>query len=358
MRNAQKQTAAFFLLLSVFLSAFSASEAEHTEKIGSDELEPYYIDEQTTHLILNLLDEESENNEITQERKASNHGNKKQQPIKTAGGFSVPESRYAQEMIRTYIEKYSTAFGKKNLCALLDEGEPYRFYVRRELKKRGLPPALEYLPVVESEYKTTAVSKSGAKGLWQFMENSISPFMRKTEWIDERLDPWKSTDAALSKLQDNYTMFGDWTLAVAAYNCGSGAMRRILNAAPEKNFWYLAEHGLLRNESTLYIPKLLAIAEIAENGEAYGIALPDISEYTGFADFDYVTVSVSIPLARIARELRMDYQILKKLNEALTKETTPPDEPYSIRFPPGTKAAAEQAIATILREDSRSCRAD
>jgi membrane-bound lytic murein transglycosylase D len=129
-----------------------------------------------------------------------------------------------------------------------------------------MPPALEYLPVVESEYKPLATSRSGARGLWQFMENSIKPFMEKNEWIDERLDPWKSTDAALSKLQDNYKMFGDWPIAIAAYNCGAGAMQRILKKAPEKTFWYIAEKGLLRDQSVQYVPKFLAISELSENG--------------------------------------------------------------------------------------------
>ena len=203
---------------------------------------------------------------------------KNPRPLTRIGGIDVPNQAYAQKMIRNYIHAYTdTEFAKKSLAQVLDNGELYRLYIRQELKKRQMPPALEYLPVVESEYKPTATSHSGARGLWQFMENSIAPFMQKNEWIDERLDPWKSTDAALSKLQDNYAMFGDWAIAIAAYNCGAGAMRRILAASPQKTFWYLAEQGLLRDQSVQYVPKFLAISELSEHGARYGPSDPTSS---------------------------------------------------------------------------------
>ena len=143
---------------------------------------------------------------------------------KQAGGIQIPDSPYAKKQIKKYIEQYTKPFGKRQLSEILDNGEPYRLYVRQELKKKNLPAALEYLPVVESEYKPLAVSKSGARGLWQFMDNSIAGLLKKNEYIDERYDPWLSTDAALKKLEENYRQFKDWPLAIAAYNCGAGAM--------------------------------------------------------------------------------------------------------------------------------------
>ncbi len=270
-------------------------------------------------------------------------------PLTRIGGIAVPTQAYAQKMIQTYIHAYTdTEFAKKSLAQVLDDGELYRLYIRQELKKRQMPPALEYLPVVESEYKPTATSRSGARGLWQFMENSIAPFMKKNEWIDERLDPWKSTDAALSKLQDNYAMFGDWAIAIAAYNCGAGAMRRILAAAPQKTFWYIAEHGLLRDQSVQYVPKFLAISELSEHGARYGITLPEITKSTRFAEFDYVTVSSQISLERLASELRLDYPTLSLLNRALVKSCTPPNDAYAVRLPAGMERAAMIALRSII----------
>lgn len=327
------------------LSALTAIALTFTLPLAAATLEEEkYIDE--------LLPSLTEN--VTTEKKTSLDSTKTESKSSKAlthvGGITVPDQPYAQEMIQKYILSYtSTEYAKKALVETLDKGELYRLYIRQELKKRNMPPALEYLPVVESEYKPLATSRSGARGLWQFMENSIKPFMEKNEWIDERLDPWKSTDAALSKLQDNYKMFGDWPIAIAAYNCGAGAMRRILEKAPEKTFWYIAEKGLLRDQSVQYVPKFLAISELSENGGDYGIQLPEITKSTRFAEFDYVTVKENITMKRLASELRMDYTTLKMLNCALVHECTPPDAPYNIRLPVGMGRGAAIALSTMQR---------
>lgn len=294
-----------------------------TEKIDPDELEPFYIDEDETKLILKLFDG-------------------KFRTIKKAGGIAVPETEYAQNQVRKFIAQYLTKRGSENLSEILKNAENYRLFIRKELEKRKMPKALEYLPVVESEYKISAKSRSGALGMWQFMENSISPFMEKNEWIDERLDPWISTKAALSKLQDNYKMFNDWAIAVAAYNCGAGAMRKILASAEEKSFWFIAEKGLLRDESVNYIPKLIAITEISEHPERYNLFLPEISKYAGlyYDNFDYVELENQIDLHALSLELRLDFDELKKLNNSLVQDKTPPKnflagKRYKLRLPSG-----------------------
>lgn len=298
-------------------------ESEALEKIDREELEPFFIDEEETKLILKLFDG-------------------KFSKIKKTGGIKVPDTAYAQNQIRTFLAQCMTKRGSENLDKILNAAENYRLYVRKELEKRKMPKALEYLPVVESEYKINARSKSGAVGMWQFMENSIAPFMEKNEWIDERLDPWKSTEAALSKLQDNYKMFGDWAIAIAAYNCGAGAMRRILAQAEEKSFWFIAERGLLRDESVNYIPKLLAITEISEHPERYNLFFPEIPKYAElyYNNFDYVEVQVQTDLNAIAMELRLDFYTLKKMNNSLIKDKTPPGK-YLIRLPAGLKETYE-----------------
>ncbi len=327
------------------LSALTAIALTFTLPLAAATLEEEkYIDELLPSLTENVTTEKKTPPDSTKTESKSSKA------LTHVGGITVPDQPYAQEMIQKYILSYtSTEYAKKALVETLDKGELYRLYIRQELKKRNMPPALEYLPVVESEYKPLATSRSGARGLWQFMENSIKPFMEKNEWIDERLDPWKSTDAALSKLQDNYKMFGDWPIAIAAYNCGAGAMRRILEKAPEKTFWYIAEKGLLRDQSVQYVPKFLAISELSENGGDYGIQLPEITKSTRFAEFDYVTVKENITMKRLASELRMDYTTLKMLNCALVHECTPPDAPYNIRLPVGMGRGAAIALSTMQR---------
>ncbi len=275
-----------------------------------------------------------------------------EEALSKAGGIDIPDTPYAKTQIKKYIDQYTKPFGKQQLYDVLDGGELYRLYVRQELKKRGMPAALEYLPVVESDYNPLAVSRSGAKGLWQFMDNSIAGLLKKTEWIDERYDPWKSTDAALTKLQENYTQFKDWPVAIAAYNCGAGAMKRILAKSPVKTFWYISENSLLRDQSVQYVPKLLAICTLAENPEHYGITLPEVTKSTLYAEFDYLPVKEEINLDRLASELKMDSAILKKLNSALLKDCTPPSSIYQLRLPPGMKNSAAFAAEVILNHKS------
>ncbi|MCK9171000.1 MAG: transglycosylase SLT domain-containing protein [Treponema sp.] len=258
------------------------------------------------------------------------------------------------KLVDKYRKYYLTPGGVKWLRSVLEDGEQYRLYVRRLLKDRKMPAMLEYLPVVESSYRANAKSKAGALGLWQFMPNSTKPFLVCNDFADERLDPWKSTDAALTKLQENYNFFHDWPIAIAAYNCGAGAMARTLKKYPGKDFWYLAEHKLLRDQSVQYVPKLIAIADLAQNCAYYNITLPAAADETGkplnprAGYFDYVSVEGSISLVRLADELRMDKQLLFDLNAALTRRVTPPVGTWNIRVPEGMKQSAEDALSTIM----------
>ena len=250
--------------------------------------------------------------------------------------------------IQKYLDEYQRPFGTKWLTAVLETGAPYRMYARQQLALNNMPASLEYLPVVESEYKVTAKSRSGALGIWQFMENSIHPFLEKDQWVDERLDPWKSTDAAIKKLQDNYNMFGDWALALAAYNYGAGGLRRTIKAAGGvDNFWDLADRGLLVNQTTMYVPKFLAVAEIVTNQEHYGLEFPEVSE-ADLIRWDEVTTKRSVPLQMLAKEMNIDVSILKFLNPALILGRTPPAREYTLRVPLGTGTEAQQAISTMV----------
>lgn len=308
------------------------------EKIEIIDLEPYFIDRNSTSLILELPPDYDD--PVTVDTKV----------ITDVGGISVPDTEYAQTMIKKFLQQFMAFYGHRNLQNALERGSEYRVYIRRKLKERNLPVALEYLPVIESEYRTNAVSRSGAKGLWQFMENSMKPFLVKSVWLDERLDPWKSTDAALAKLEENYRTFGDWTLAIAAYNCGSGAMTRALAAAKEKNFWYLAEHKMLKAETIQYIPKFIAACELVEHKDFYSQELPVLQEDEEPTDFDYVTVKGAVSVAMLTSEMELDTSVFKELNPSLTKAVTPPQAEYVIRLPSGSAESCELALEKIKKK--------
>jgi len=264
-------------------------------------------------------------------------------------------------MERAEVDKFRKQYLSEKWSALLysylESAMDYRLYVRKAVQDKELPEILEYLPVVESNYKTNAKSRSGAIGMWQFMENSVYPFLKLNDFVDERLDPWKSTDAALKKLEENYKTFGDWLLAIAAYNCGAGALTRALKKAEEKNFWYLVDHKLIPSQTANYVPKLLAIADLAINSEYYGINLPshkeefEILENEKNGIFDYVTVNKAYSITQLAQEIRMDAAALKRLNPSYTLGMTHPSKPSEIRLPLGLKTSASEAIKNLTPID-------
>ena len=182
------------------------------------------------------------------------------------------------DILRTY---YLSERAQKWLYNVLEEGQQYRIYTRNQLEKRKMPAILEYLPLVESEYNPNAKSSSGAIGLWQFMTNSVKGLLEYNEYVDQRYDPWKSTDAALTKLNDNYKTFGDWLLAITAYNCGAGALSRAIKKAGSRDFWYLSQNGYLSEQAAGYVPKLLAIADVVENDRYYGVSFPHAKAWNG-----------------------------------------------------------------------------
>ena len=266
----------------------------------------------------------------------------------------VSDEELEKPQVEAFRKQYLSPKWSALLRGYLESAMEYRLYVRKAVQDAQMPEMLEYLPVVESNYKTNAKSRSGAIGMWQFMANSVWPFLTLNDFVDERLDPWKSTDAALKKLTDNYNVFNDWLLAIAAYNCGVGAMNKaIKKAGGVKDFWYLAENGYLTKQTSDYVPKLLAIADLAINSEFYSIDIPDhkeefeILENEKNGNFDYVTVNKAYSLSQLAQEMRMDYSTLKLLNPSYTMGMTHPSKQSEIRLPLGMKQSAEDALANM-----------
>ena len=261
-----------------------------------------------------------------------------------------------REEIEKFRRQYLEPKWTKVLYDALENAIDYRLYVRKALLDAQMPPELEYLPIVESNYKTNAKSKSGALGLWQFMENSVKPFLTLNDYVDERLDPWKETDAALKKLKENYNIFGDWLIAIAAYNCGAGAMTRAiakLSKDDEKDFWTLCDKKLIPAQTQAYVPKLLAIADLANNSHYFGIEIPlHEEEYEVLYNerngvFDYVSVSKAYSIATLAQNMRIDQAELKRLNPSFVLGFTHPSASSTIRLPAGTELLARSTLETM-----------
>ncbi|MDY4526276.1 MAG: transglycosylase SLT domain-containing protein [Treponema sp.] len=358
----------FFLVQFVFSEDAESKElAELTdEKPQQIELEDLLtetnLDEETLKQELieeaELNDDRKNNVNLSENENISENEEKSSQKIIQKIPLSfVTEEMLARPEVEKFRRQYLNEKWLKHLYNVLESAMEYRLFVRKSVQDKNLPEILEYLPVVESNYKTSAKSKSGAIGMWQFMANSVYPFLVLDDFVDERLDPWKSTEAALKKLTENYNYFNDWLIAIAAYNCGVGAMNKILRKAEKKDFWYLVDKKLLPQQTADYVPKLIAIADLAINSEYYQINLPNhneeyemlINEKNG--DFDYIIVEKAYSLKQLASEMRMDYETLKKLNPSFVRGMTYPVKKSEIRLPLGMKKSAEDAIAKLIPID-------
>ncbi|MCI7565640.1 MAG: transglycosylase SLT domain-containing protein [Treponema sp.] len=332
------------ILFFIFLNPFFSQEIVHTEDLIAVELEELEKEKGFTE------DEDLEEL-VTEEPPASLEDKEEKIPHQSLPG--IPDEILQRPDVEKFRQQYLSEKWSKLLYQYLEDAMEYRLYVRKAIQEKEMPAILEYLPVVESNYKTNAKSRSGAIGMWQFMANSVWPFLTLNDFVDERLDPWKSTEGALKKLNDNYNYFQDWLLAIAAYNCGVGAMTKCLKKAQEKNYWYLVDHNLLPSQTAHYVPKLLAIADLAMNSKYYGIELPDheqefkelINERDG--NFDYLEVNKAYSITQLAQEMRIDEDSLKHLNPSFILGMTHPTKKTQIRLPLGMKEPAQEAIKKL-----------
>lgn len=364
-----RKTIFFLFFISLIKTGFSEeliSKELTNKKFQQVELEDLLtetnLDEETLKQELieeaELNDDRKNNVNLSEnENLNENEENSSQKIIQKIPLSFVTEEMLARPEVEKFRRQYLNEKWLKHLYNVLESAMEYRLFVRKSVQDKNLPEILEYLPVVESNYKTSAKSKSGAIGMWQFMANSVYPFLVLDDFVDERLDPWKSTEAALKKLTENYNYFNDWLIAIAAYNCGVGAMNKILRKAEKKDFWYLVDKKLLPQQTADYVPKLIAIADLAINSEYYQINLPNhneeyemlINEKNG--NFDYIIVEKAYSLKQLASEMRMDYETLKKLNPSFVRGMTYPVKKSEIRLPLGMKKSAEDAIAKLIPID-------
>jgi len=221
----------------------------------------------------------------------------------------------------------------------------YRASMAKAFRDAGLPEDLAWLPLIESGYKVRALSRARALGLWQFIPSTGYKYgLKRNEWIDERLDPEKSTSAAIDYLKELHQMFGDWATVLAAYNCGEGSVLRAIRGQKIDyldNFWDL--YGRLPRETARYYPRFLATLAIVKDPGKYGFTLPEPDQP---ATFETVSFEKPVQLAKLADKIACDADDLAALNPELRHQATPPGA-YTLRVPPG-KAEATVAAADSL----------
>ena len=209
----------------------------------------------------------------------------------------------------------------------------YRGEIVKSLKESGLPEELSWLPLIESGFKVRALSRSRALGLWQFIPSTGYKFgLKRNTWIDERLDPEKSTEAAIDYLKELHQMFGDWATVLAAYNCGEGSVARVIREQKVDyldNFWDFYER--LPRETARYFPRFLAVLAIIRDPAQYGFTLEEPDQPISH---ETVTIERPIHLKTVADSLGVDLEDLTILNPELRRNATP-DSPYALNVPPG-----------------------
>ncbi len=223
----------------------------------------------------------------------------------------------------------------------------YRPLIVKALKDAGLPQELSWLPLIESGFKLRAMSRARALGLWQFIASTGYKYgLRRTVWIDERLDPEKSTKAAIAYLVELHKIFGDWLTVLAAYNCGEGTVLKAIRTQQVDyidHFWDL--YRRLPPETARYVPRFLAVLAILKEPEKYGFHLPKPDPPL---QWDTVEVKRQLYLREIARAIGVDYGELRDLNPELRHAVTP-GKPYPLRVPKG-KGPVLEAKLKALRE--------
>jgi membrane-bound lytic murein transglycosylase D len=247
--------------------------------------------------------------------------------------------------VNTYLNLFQTK-QRKQFGHWLARSAIYRPMMEQELEKAGLPKDLVYLAMIESGYNQLACSSAKAMGLWQFMQPTGKQYdLQVDKYVDERRDPLKSTQAAVTYLSDLYKEFDDWYLAVAAYNGGPGTIRNGLKKHNVDNFWDLAAKEYLSLETKRYVPKLIAALLIAKEPEYYGFT--DIPYHEPLR-YDTITVGPGTSLDAIALISNSTTKEIQRLNQELRLGKTPLDRnEYEVKIPEKTAELATKNLSRL-----------
>jgi membrane-bound lytic murein transglycosylase D len=248
------------------------------------------------------------------------------------------------DQVLSFVNFFQTPRGRAIVETGLRRSGRYREMISRVLREEGLPQDLIYLAQAESAFQPLALSRAGARGIWQFVAYRGQEYgLRHTWWIDERQDPEKATHAAAQHLRDLYKLYGDWYLAMAAYNCGPGNVQKGIERTGYADFWELYKRNVLPRETKNYVPIIIALTLIAKDAAHYNIqADPEAPVPT-----DIVKPGRAIDLRLVAETIDVDVETLRSLNPALLRLATPDDPSFELHLPQGTAERFSAEIADI-----------
>jgi len=226
----------------------------------------------------------------------------------------------------------------------LARGGRYLPEIREILASEGVPQDLAYVALVESAFKTGALSRARAKGVWQFIPDTGRRFgLQQDWWVDERSDPQKATRAAARYLKELHELFGDWNLALAGYNAGEWVVQRAISRHGTTDFWALRRTRALRNETKNYVPLIHAAIVVSKAPDKYGFNITPEPELT----FETVPVEGALDLRAIAECVGSSLDQIQDLNPELRRLATPANRTFLMKVPPGTGAALTSCIESL-----------
>ncbi len=261
--------------------------------------------------------------------------------VRVPPGLAVPTypvvvNAPVEALIDHFVAKDRERFGM-----WISRSGRYLPMIQRIFREKGLPEELAYTAMIESGFSPRAVSRVGAKGMWQFMDATARRYgLVINRWVDERLDPVKSTVAAAEYLGDLYGLFGHWFLAQAGYNAGESRVGRAIQRARTSDFWALTQTRHLPDETKMFVPQILAAAVISQAPSRYGF---DVALAAPLA-YDEVPLRRSLDLDTIARLAGVSVEEIRELNPSLLARITPPFGSYTLRLPPGAGPRFDAAL--------------
>jgi membrane-bound lytic murein transglycosylase D len=247
------------------------------------------------------------------------------------------------DAVLSYINFFSSERGRRMLSHGMKRSGKYRPMIQRVLAEEGVPQEMIYLAQIESAFSPRAISRKRCVGLWQFSAwDGKNRGLDQNNLVDERMDPEKSTRAAAIHLRELYKQFGDWYLAMAAYNCGPGCVDRAVQRTGYADFWKLRDMKAIPKETTNYVPVIVAITIMVKNARDYGL---ENIEYEPALEYESVKVEAPTNLGLIADATERPISEIRDMNPSILKGIAPAG--HEVRVPKGTSEPLMAALEAV-----------
>ncbi len=258
---------------------------------------------------------------------------------KTTSGIPLELS----DPVLSYVHYFSTDRGRAILLSGFRRSGRYRALIQRVLAEEDVPEELIYLAQAESGFLPRAISNKQAVGMWQFIPGTGAIYdLVRTGDFDERFDPEKATRAAAKYLKSLHARYGDWYLAMAAYNCGAGNVDRAVERTGYADYWELLKRHALPKETSNYVPIIIAMTIMAKNPSDYGLESID---YEQPSEYDNIQLTATTNLNLIADATRQPLSTIRDLNPSLLKQVAPGG--FQIHVPKGSAEATQAALESV-----------